>query len=272
MGKLMNFEGGKREVAPTTMGFNNSSGFELIQRAAKCLASSNIVPKEYQGNIANCIVALEMANRMRVSPLAVMQSLYIVHGRPGWSASFIVGAINATGRFSPLRYRMTGNEGNDDRTCVAWAKDDDGEVLESPPVSIGMAKAEGWFQKSGSKWQTMPDLMLRYRAATLFGRLYAPDLLMGIQTEDEVMDVRGQSAEAEINQIRSLEVDADAVDSDSDEEPTDDSVRVGIRARIIDAASKQDSESPKSLAEAIAGKALEECSVSELQEVLASIS
>ena len=52
-----------------------------------------------------------------------------------------------------------------------------------------MAKAEGWLQKQGSKWQTMPDLMLRYRAAAFFARQYAPELTMGMHTAEEVADV-----------------------------------------------------------------------------------
>ena len=52
-----------------------------------------------------------------------------------------------------------------------------------------MAKAEGWLTKTGSKWQTMPELMLKYRAAAFFGRLYAPEVLMGMQTAEEVIDI-----------------------------------------------------------------------------------
>jgi hypothetical protein len=52
-----------------------------------------------------------------------------------------------------------------------------------------MASAEGWATKAGSKWKTMPELMLRYRAAAFFGRLYAPDILMGMQTAEEAADV-----------------------------------------------------------------------------------
>jgi len=53
---------------------------------------------------------------------------------------------------------------------------------------MDMAVAEGWFGKAGSKWQTMPEVMLRYRAASFFGKLYAPELLMGIQTAEEIHD------------------------------------------------------------------------------------
>lgn len=175
---------------PVEAGFRSREGFELMLRQAKWLAASNLVPKEFQGEagMANAVIALEMANRMGASPLAVMQNLYIVHGKPGWSAQFITAAVNTTGKFSPLRFDITGE--GDARTCTAWAVElATGERLESPPVSIEMAKAEGWYGKNGSKWQTMPELMLRYRAATFFGRLYAPEVLMGMKTVEEIGDI-----------------------------------------------------------------------------------
>jgi hypothetical protein len=175
---------------PVQTGFTNQGGFALLQRSAILLSQSELVPTIFQGNVPNCAVALEMALRMGASPLMVMQNLYIVHGKPSWSSSFIIAATNTTGKFSPLRYRLTGKEGTDERTCIAWATEKaTGEVLESPPISIGIAKKEGWYARNGSKWQTMPELMLRYRAATLFGRLYAPEVLMGMHTEEEVIDI-----------------------------------------------------------------------------------
>lgn len=156
---------------------------------AKLLTSSSIVPQSYRDNIADSVIALEMANRIGANPLAVMQNLYIVHGRPAWSSQFLISCINASGKFSPLRYKMTGTRGSDEWGCFAWAVDKSGERLEGPEVTIGTAKAEGWLQKNGSKWKTMPELMLRYRAATLFARLFAPELTMGIQTDDEVIDI-----------------------------------------------------------------------------------
>ena len=177
---------------PVVMGFGTAAGFALMQRAATLLAASALVPKEYQGNIANATIALEMAARIGASPLAVMQNLYIVHGKPSWSSQFIIAAVNGTGKFSPIRFQVEGD--GDDKTCIAWATErETGERLESPPISIGMAKKEGWFGKNGSKWQTMPELMLRYRAATLFGRLYAPEILMGMKAYEEIIDIEGEA-------------------------------------------------------------------------------
>lgn len=210
----------KKDVAIRT-GFDTVQGFESLQRVAKVFSISDLVPKEFKGNLGNCVIAVEMSNRMGVNPMAVMQNLYVVHGKPSWSATFIIAGINQCGRFSPLRYEMKGD--GDARSCVAWAYDlETKEKLESPEVSIVMAKKEGWFQKTGSKWQTMPDLMLRYRAATFFGRLYAPDLLMGIRTAEENEDIYSgeykdvviptvedillsESEEKNINDVKSVE-------------------------------------------------------------------
>jgi hypothetical protein len=63
------------------------------------------------------------------------------------------------------------------------------EKLEGPKVTMKMANAEGWVSKTGSKWKTMPELMLRYRASAFFGRLYAPEIMMGMQTAEEIQDV-----------------------------------------------------------------------------------
>lgn len=167
--------------------FSDSSGFELAQRMAKALSESELVPTQYKGKIANCLIALEVAQRCQASPLMVMQNLHLIQGRPSWSSTYIIAAINSCGRFEPIRFKVTGD--GDQKSCIAWTKDKYGETLEGPPVSIAMAKAEGWFQKNGSKWQTMPELMLRYRAAAFFGRLYASEILMGMRSEEEEREI-----------------------------------------------------------------------------------
>ena len=177
--------------------FTNTDSFELAQRAGKMLASSDLVPKQFQNNIPNCVIALNIASRLGADPFAVLQSLYIVHGRPAWSSQFLIAMVNASGRYSPLQFRMTGQ--GDSAACVAWARHlETDEVVEGPEVSIKMAKAEGWYNKSGSKWQTLPQLMLRYRAAGFFARLYCPDLCLGMRTMEEESDIGKTAKEAPV--------------------------------------------------------------------------
>jgi hypothetical protein len=173
-----------QELSITT----ETAAFELLQRRAKALSSSTLVPKEFQGNPANCLIAMNLAARLRADEFMIMQSLDIIHGRPSFRAQFLIAMVNSSGRFTPLQFRMTG-EGKS-RACVAHCKSTDtGEPIEGPEISIGMANAEGWLSKNGSKWQTMPELMLRYRAAAFFARLYAPDITLGMQTSEELHDI-----------------------------------------------------------------------------------
>lgn len=176
----------KTDIMP---GFGSLQSFELSMRVAKVLATSSLVPKEYQNNMPNCIIALNMAGRMQADPLMVMQNLYIVHGRPGWSSQFLISTFNTSGRFSALRYEWIGKPGTDEYGCKAWAVEKaTGEKLEGSVVTIGLAKKEGWYDKGGSKWKTMPQQMLMYRAASWFIRAYAPELAMGMHTEEEIVD------------------------------------------------------------------------------------
>ena len=163
--------------------------FELVQRKAKALSQSTLIPKDYQNNLPNCMIAMDMAERMDTKPLIVMQNLYIVHGRPTWKAEFLIATAKTSGLFSNLRYQFIGEDGKDSYGCFCSAVcNSTGEVLEGTKITIAMAKAEGWFSKSGSKWQTMPEQMLRYRAASFFVRAYAPELSLGLATREEVED------------------------------------------------------------------------------------
>ena len=168
-----------------------NAAFEMLQRQAKMFSSSSLVPKDFQGNIANCAIGINIAKRLGADPFMVLQNIDIIHGRPSFRATFLIAMVNAAGRFEPLQFRMEGDEGKPSRSCVAWTKSKpDGTPLEGPKITLEMAKAEGWSAKNGSKWLTMPELMLRYRAAAFFARLYAPDITLGMMTADEAVDIQ----------------------------------------------------------------------------------
>lgn len=199
--------------------------FETTQRIGTMFSKSSIVPKEYQGNVANCAIAVDMAMHLGkgISPLTVMQQLTIVQGRPTWSAQFLISCINTCGKFSTIRYeeKNLGKVGKvavnkyvyengkntqklvetdeykdvDNLSCIAYAYDNaTGEKLQSIEISIKMAMSEGWYAKSGSKWQSMPQQMLRYRAAAFWQRAYAPEVGMGFYTTEEVQDMSPKDA------------------------------------------------------------------------------
>lgn len=177
-------------AANVSAGFFDASSFELMQRIAKAFSSSTLVPQQYQGNVANTMIALSMAQRMGADPVMVMQNLYIVHGKPSWSSKFLIATFNACGRFTSMRFRFNGTEGQDDWACQAYATEKaTGEEITGSFVSIALAKDEGWYGKNGSKWKTMPQHMLMYRAASFFVNMYAPELSMGLVTTEEANDI-----------------------------------------------------------------------------------
>ena len=169
--------------------YQSTESFEFAQRQAKSLAESNLVPISYQGQkgLSNCLVALEMSKRMNLSPLTVMQNLNIIHGRPSWSAAFVSSQIQGCNRFKNFDYIVTGKDESLSVQCQAIRLEDN-KLVKGTAVTMKMARQEGWTKNS--KYQSMPELMLRNRAATFFGRQYIPDLLLGVQTSEEVVDIQ----------------------------------------------------------------------------------
>ncbi|MCW3543181.1 hypothetical protein [Burkholderia cenocepacia] len=98
-------------------------GFVLANRIAKAYASSDAVPAQFRSHnlkkangeeiwvenpsaIGNCLVAIEVARAVRMSITAVMQNADMIEGKLRWSGKFVIAAINASGRFTPLRFQM----------------------------------------------------------------------------------------------------------------------------------------------------------------------
>lgn len=178
-------------IAPDQQpGFFSLEAFELMQRVSKMFSESSIVPERYRGQIANCSIALEMANRLRASPLMVMQNLYVVYGSPAWAAKFLIACFNQSGKFTSIRYAFEGSPNTDGWGCRAWAVEiSTGEKLIGPLISIALSKAEGWYGRKDSKWKTMPEQMLRYRSAAWFINTVAPEISMGLPTAEEAGDI-----------------------------------------------------------------------------------
>lgn len=238
----MKSAGGIANAAPDVkVDFFSKNGFDLACRMAKAFATSDAVPaafravieKKERGSsiayvenpaaIGNCLVAIDVARSIGMSISAVMQNADMIQGKLRWSSKFQIAAINASGRFTPLKFKLT-NLGRikakykekldwnnqlrrfnfaeheveiDNWECVAWAYELDAhgrptkEVCQSIPITMQMAVEEGWYSKEGSKWQgAMRFQMLQYRAGTFFGSIYAPDIIMGMgKSTEEAVDI-----------------------------------------------------------------------------------
>jgi len=163
---------------------------------AEKVSQSNILPDTFKGKAGDVLIALDMAQRLRMNPLHVMQGIVIVHGRPTFSGQFYASLIKASGEFVKYDYdeKETGETvkeigGRKNRACRVVAVRPNGEKVAGPWVDYQMAVKDGWATRSGSKWQTMPELMLRYRAASFFVRTCCPDAAMGLRDEYEQDDI-----------------------------------------------------------------------------------
>lgn len=173
--------------------FSSPENFDTAQRMAKALAASSLVPEAYKGNLANALIAMELASRIGASVFMVMQNLDVIHGNPSFRAKFLIATVNSSGRFTPLRYEWQDKPGSKNWGCRAVAKDrSTGDECLGPWVTWAMAEAEGWTKKNGSKWKTLPELMFMYRAAAFWTRVYCPELSLGMSTAEEVIDTYGE--------------------------------------------------------------------------------
>ena len=181
--------------------YSSSDTFQLAFQMAKGLSQSTLVPQQFQNNAANCLIALEQANRLNISPLVCMQNLYVVSGKPSFSSSFVIGLINASGKYDmELQFDEEEKDGKP-YACTCWTELN-GRKVTGIKITMDMAEKEGWLKKNGSKWQTMPQVMLRYRAASFFARMNCPELSIGLYTKEELDDFPTQKkSKASLNDI-----------------------------------------------------------------------
>lgn len=212
--------------------FGSSDNWIMAGQMAQALSKSTIVPKDYQNNQANSMVAIEIANRLRTSPLMVMQNLHVIQGRPSWSAQFLIASVNASGKYDmELQYEEKQDESGKPYSCKCWTTKE-GRRIDGIEVTMDMAKDEGWLGKNGSKWKTMPQVMLRYRAASFFARMNCPELTLGFYSQDEVID--GDFKEYPLEEMRQSVEQEIKANANSEEFVEDESGEVELVGNVDD--------------------------------------
>lgn len=170
--------------------YSSTQAFNELFKIGNVMSKTQLVPDNYRNKPEDCTIAIDIANRNGMSPLSVMQNLYVVKGKPTWSGQACIAMIRASKEYEHVKPVMVGERNTDGWGCYFKAIDkSDGEVAKGTLVTIQMAKDEGWYSKPGSKWQTMPEQMLQYRAAAFFARIYMPNALMGFSVEGEAEDI-----------------------------------------------------------------------------------
>ena len=192
--------------------FEDPGRFGAQMKVAEMLSRTAFVPKAFQGKPEDCLVALDMAGRLELNPLAVFPDIYVIDGRSSFSSKFLIALVNRSGRFSRIQFDC-GTDGTTEVTYGAWeygsktpkktrvvvpnvyavASFSDlstGERYESPRVDMAFADRNGWVEKPGSKWQTMPEIMTRYRAASILIKSVCPEIVMGLEFADDLLDAR----------------------------------------------------------------------------------
>ena len=214
--------------------YSDKTAFDEAQRMALCLSKSNLIPSAYQGaeNIANCLVALELAHRTKNSVLSIMQNVHIIKGNPSFKSTFIISVIKTCGRFLNVRF-VTGEKpmpqdlskrfpNVKNLTCQLVVTDKaTGDELKGMEISVEMAMREDWYSRSGSKWPTMTEQLLMYRAAAFFSRIYCSDILMGMRTDDETQDI--------VNETET--VNAEVISSSPVSDPTSKAADLSAKAK-----------------------------------------
>lgn len=176
--------------------WNDMAQMKSAYKTAQLLSQSTIIPEQYRGKPGDCLILLDLCARMGLSPISIAQYSQVVKGNFTWKGQACKALVDGCGRYArPSQYVMVGEPGSMGWGCFLRAWEKTGEVVDGPTVTMQMAHDEGWIQKNGSKWKTMPELMLKYRAAAFFARTETPNLLMGFQTADEVQDVKGYEPE-----------------------------------------------------------------------------
>lgn len=173
--------------------------YDQTKRFAGVLAKSQFIPRHFQGKPEDCFIGCLLAARLEMDPISVLQNCYIAHGTPGISAKFGIALTRQKKIFGgPIQYDIHG-EGDTLSVCAHTTMADSAGVQQpvSASASMAMAKAEGWTKPGKnkftgevipSKYETMGEHMLCFRAATFLIRRYAPEVLMGMQTVEELED------------------------------------------------------------------------------------
>lgn len=145
---------------------------------ARAMAPSNLLPRQFQGNPANLLYAVEYADSLGIERINAITSIHVIEGKPTASADLIAGMARRAGH----RLRVSGD---DSRAVAELIRADDPEFVYRAEWTLDKAKSAGLTGKG--VWKNYPGAMLRSRAITEVCRMGASDALLGVVYTPEEM-------------------------------------------------------------------------------------
>ncbi|MGB0412124.1 MAG: hypothetical protein ACPGFA_11090 [Pikeienuella sp.] len=224
--------------APTNIPMMDSGMFEQMQRVGKMLAMSPLFPEHLRSGspeqaLANAVLVVNIALRLNEDPLTVGQHIYFVSGRAGWSTSYLIAKANQHEVFrDPIDWEISGK--GETLSVTAFATIEKTGKRVAYTCDMAMAKAENWVKNK--KYQTMPELMLRYRSAAALIRLYCPEIMVGVPAQVDI--------ELGSNDMRDItpQTESEPEVEEKDEKPKTKKSAKAKDAEVIEDGNKGDAE------------------------------
>lgn len=177
---------------------HDGSAFDHLWRVAKAFSMSGMVPAHFQGKPESCMVALMYAQQLGEHPMVMFQEVTVINGRPGTSARFAIARANKSGLLQgPITWASKG-QGDALEVQAKAVLAGTGEVITAV-VTMKEAAADGWTRNN--KYKSIPEQMLRWRAATRLINLYIPEVLFGLGVKDEVEPVTVKNVTPSSNNV-----------------------------------------------------------------------
>lgn len=207
MNEIITYE--QTQVLPSV--YSDVDLYQQFYKMAEGLSKTDLVPDNYRNKPENCLIAIDTARQIGAkNPLFVMQNLYIVKGKPSWSGQYCSALVYTN--FKNVKVNRMGSADSGLQGIYITATNKNGENCRGSVVTLEMAQKEGWLNKDNSKWKTMPEQMLIYRAFAFFARAYCPDKLLGMHDEYEVQDItpadnsKAKNLEDKLNNVIEAEI------------------------------------------------------------------
>lgn len=177
----------------STSNFNSAAmvpqTMEQAMSLAKLMSQGSLVPSHLQGKPADTLMVIELAMRLGMSPFAVAQCTSVIQGKIMLEGKLVGAALNASGLLaSRMQYEFSGE--GDTRQVVASARIHG----EAKPASVTVELAK--VKTTNGMWVKQPDQQLVYSANRVWARRYAPEVMLGVYSEDE-FEVTPQEQRAE---------------------------------------------------------------------------